>query len=154
MSRITWAIAKDGKEISLLSRWVADRIWPGKNRDFGNCQGMAVIDGENLIGGAIYHNYEEDSGVVEISAASTSPRWLTKETLRVMFQVPFRDWGCQAVVLRVSDEDEALHSILDRYGFERFRIPRLRGRDRAENVFVLTDDAWAANKFNRKNEVH
>jgi len=150
---ITWAVAKRD-EIGLLSKWVADQIWPGQGRDFGNCQGMAVIDGDMLIGGAIYHNFEPEAGVVEISAASTSKRWLTKETLRVLFQIPFRDWNCQAVVLRVSDHDEALHSILFRYGFEQYRIPRLRGREEAENVFVLTDDAWAGNKFNRKNEVH
>jgi hypothetical protein len=44
--------------------------------------------------------------------------------------------------------------MLNAYGFERYRIPRLRGRDEAENVFVLTEENWASNKFNRKNEVH
>jgi hypothetical protein len=150
---ITWAIAKPD-EIGMLSRWVADQIWPGKRRDFGNCQGMAVIEDDTLIAGMIYHNFEPDAGVVEISGAGTSKRWLTKETLRVMFQIPFKDWGCQAVIMRVSDHDPALHSILKRYGFERYVIPRLRGRDENENVFVLTDEAWASNKFNRKNEVH
>lgn len=133
----------------MLSRWVADHIWPGQGRDFGNCRGLAVIQGDQLIGGAIWHNFEPETGVVEISAASVSKRWLTKQTLRVLFSVPFKEWGCQAVVLRVSDHDEALHSILFRYGFERFRIPRLRGRNEAENVFVLTDENWRDNKFNR-----
>lgn len=108
-----------------------------------------MIEDETLIAGMIYHNFEPDAGVVEISGAGTSKRWLTKETLRVLFQIPFKDWGCQAVVMRVSDHDEALHSILTRYGFERYKIPRLRGRDESENVFVLTDEAWASNKFNR-----
>lgn len=137
----------------MLSRWVADQIWPGKRRDFGNCQGMAVIEDETLIAGMIYHNFEPDAGVVEISGAGTSKRWLTKETLRVMFQIPFKDWGCQAVIMRVSDHDPALHSILKRYGFERYVIPRLRGRDENENVFVLTDEAWKNNRFNRRDKV-
>ena len=91
-----------------------------------------------------------DAGVVEISGAGTSRRWLTRKTLRTMFAVPFEEWGCQAVVMRVSDHDDALHRMLRSYGFEKYRIPRLRGRDEAENVFLLTDAAWAANKFNRK----
>ena len=136
-----------------LARWAADTIWPGKNRDFGNCWAMAVMDGDRLICSVIYHNYEPDSGVVEISAGSVSKRWLTRETLRVMFTIPFKDFGCQAVVMRVAEADEPLHRMLGAYGFERYRIPRLRGRDEAENVFVLTDDAWQSNKFNRKNEV-
>jgi hypothetical protein len=146
---ITWAIAK-GDEKRLLAQWVADIIWPGRNSDFGNCQGMAVIENEQVIGGAIWHNFEPDAGVVEISAASTSKRWLTRQTLAVMFGVPFKEWGCQAVVLRVPDHDKPMHRMLKAYGFEHYRIPRLRGRDEAENVFVLTDDAWRASKFNKR----
>ena len=143
---VIWAITK-GRETGLLSRWVAELIWPGKARDFGNCQGLAVVEKGDLIAGVIYHNYEPDAGIVELSGAGTTRRWLTKETLRVMFQIPFTDWGCQAVVMRVADDNEYLHSILGRVGFERYRIPRLRGRDEAENVFVLTEEAWRGNKF-------
>lgn len=150
---ITWAVAKDS-EIKMLSRWVADIIWPGKGKDFGNCQAMAVLEDDQLIAGMIYHNYEPDAAVVEISGAGTTKRWLTKETLRVMFQIPFVDWKCQAVVMRVSSQDKTLHSILKRYGFEHYQIPRLRGRNEPENVFLLTDDAWASNRFNRKSEVN
>lgn len=146
---ITWAIA-DRDQIGPLSRWAADLIWPGKGRDFGNCQGMAVVEGDTLIGAAIWHNFEPDSGVVEISAASTTKRWLNRQTLGVMFGVPFKEWDCQAVVLRVSDSDTPMHRMLNAYGFEHYRIPRLRGRNEAENVFVLTVEAWRANKFNRK----
>lgn len=145
---ITWAFAAPA-EVGPLSRWVANIIWPGKARDFGNCQAMAVIDGETLIAGMVYHNFEPEAGVVEISGAGTSKRWLNRETLRVMFSVPFTEWGCQAVVMRCDPEDAALRRMLTAYGFEMHSIPRLRGRDKAENVFVLTEEAWASNKFNR-----
>jgi len=150
---ITWAIAGPADRPH-LAKWVADLIWPNKRRDFGKCQALAVIDGDTLIAGMIYHNWEPDAGVIEISGAGTDKRWLTRETLRVMFSIPFKEWDCQAVVMRVSDRDEALHRMLTAYGFQRYRIPRLRGRDEAENVFVLTDEAWRSNKFNRKREVH
>lgn len=111
---------------------------------------MAVIENEAVIAGAIWHNYEPDSGVIEISAAATTKRWLTRTTLGVLFGIPFKEWGCQAVVMRVSDHDEALHRMLKAYGFERYRVPRLRGRDEAENVFVLTEENWASNKFQKR----
>lgn len=148
---ITWAIAR-GLNLHRLSEWVAEQIWPGQGRDFGNCQGMGVLEDGVLIAGMIWHNWEPASGVIEISGAGTSKRWLTRETLRVMFSIPFEQWQCQAVVMRVSDTDAALHRMLTAYGFDRYRIPRLRGRGEAENVFVLTDDAWASNKFNRRKE--
>lgn len=139
-----------GIERDMLSKWVADIIWPGKSRDFGNCQAMAVVEDETLIAGIIFHNYEPDSQVIEISAASTSSRWLTRQTLRKMFAYPFEECDCQAVVLRCDPEDAHLRRMLTAYGFKMYVLPRLRGRDKDENVFILTDDAWASNKFQRR----
>ena len=112
------------------------------------------MDGANLAAGLIYHNYDPDAQVIEISGASWVKGWLTKDVLKAMYGYPFIDGGCQAVVQRVSDEDEAQHRMLKAYGAERYRIPRLRGENAAENIFVTTREAWASNKFNRKHEVN
>ncbi len=145
---ITHAFAR-GMERQILARWVAEIIWPGAGRDFGNCQGLAVMEDGERICGVIYHNYEPNAGVIEISAGSTSKRWLTRETLRVMFSYPFEEAGCQVIVMRCDPDDAALRRMLLAYGFELYVLPRLRGRDKHENVFILTDDAWASNKFNK-----
>lgn len=145
---IEWAFAR-GADIKPLSLWVANIIWPGKNRDFGNCQAMAVMEDGELIAGIVYHNWEPDAGIVEISGAGTSKRWLTRQTLRAMFAIPFEQWGCQCVLMRVDPDDHALTRMLKAYGFELYVIPRLRGRDKNEHVFILTDEAWRENKFNR-----
>lgn len=150
---MTWAFT-EGADTDRLSLLVADRIWPGQGKDFGNCRAIAVMRGDELAAGLIYHNYDEAAGVIEISAASWIKGWLTRSVLGVMYSYPFEDCGCQAVVQRVPDEDLAQHRMLKAYGFERYRIPRLRGRDKAENVFILTDEAWRANSFNRKHEGH
>lgn len=133
----------------MLSLWVADQIWPGKGRDFGNCQALAVLDDGELMAGMIYHNYEPEAGVIEISGAGTSSRWLTRNTLRKMFAYPFEECRCQAVVMRCDPSDEPLRRMLLSYGFDMYEIPRLRGRNKSENVFLLTDDAWRGNRFNR-----
>lgn len=146
---IEWSFAKGRADKLALSLWVANIIWPGKGREFGNCQAMAVMEDGELIAGIVFHNWEPDAGVIEISGAGTSKRWLTRQTLRAMFSVPFEQWGCQCLVMRVDPDDAALTRMLTAYGFELFVIPRLRGRDKAEHVFVLTDDSWKANKFNR-----
>jgi len=145
---ITYAFAR-GMERQILSRWVAEIIWPGTGRDFGNCQAMAVMEDGERICGIIYHNYEPNAGVIEISAGSTSKRWLTRETLKAMFAYPFEEADCQAIVMRCDPDDAALRRMLLAYGFELYVLPRLRGRDKDENVFILTDDAWASNRFNR-----
>lgn len=146
--RFTWAFTTP-EETEALSRLVADRIWPTKGRSFGECLGIAVMEGPTLAAGLIYHNYDPDARVIEISGAAWSKGWLTRDVLKAMYGYPFIDCGCQAVVQRVSDEDTAQHRMLTSYGAVRYRIPRLRGIDAAENIFVTTKEAWASNKFNR-----
>lgn len=147
MIRTLWA--EDDRQRRLIVAWVANQIWPGQGRDFGACQGLAVLDGNELIAGIIYHNYHPDAAVMELSSASIDKRWLTRPVLKAMFEYPFIECHCQAVVLRVADENKHMHRIAKAYGFEHYVIPRLRGRDANENVFVLTDDAWKSNRFNR-----
>lgn len=151
--RFAWAYTT-GDDTEALSRLVADRIWPTKGRSFGECRGIAIIENGNLAAGLIYHNYDPDAHVIEISGAAWVKGWLTRDVLKVMYGYPFIDCGCQAVVQRVPDEDEAQHRMLKAYGAERHRIPRLRGAEAAENIFLTTREAWASNKFNRREAAH
>lgn len=147
--RFTWRYTV-GDETEKLARLVADRIWPGKGKDFGKCQAIAVfLYDDELAAGLIYHNWDPDAAIIEISGASWANGWLTRPVLAAMYGYPFIDCGCQAVVQRVSDEDTAQHRMLKAYGAEHYRIPRLRGRDKAENIFVTTREAWQSNKFSR-----
>ena len=151
--RIEWAA--DERQKALLSKWVAKFIWPnGGHSGFGNCQAMAIIEGNDLIAGCIFYNWDPECGVIEISAASTDKRWMSRPILKEMFEFVFLGCHCQAVVMRISDENKPMHRIAKAYGFEQYVIPRLRGRNANENVFVLTDDAWKTNRWNRKTEVH
>ena len=64
-----------------------------------------------------------------------------------MFDFPFDIAGCQAVVMRVDPENARLERILKVCGFSRHVLPRLRGRGRAEAVYILGDDVWKAGKL-------
>lgn len=150
--RFTWGLAEKGEDTDRLAFLVADKIWPGKGYDFGPCRGIAVVNGDQLAAGIIYHNYDPEAEILEISASAFMPGWLTRHVLKAMFDFPFVNCGCQAVVHRVPDEDQAQHRMLTSYGHIHYRIPRLRGRDKAENIFVLTREAWASNAFNKRRE--
>lgn len=150
--RFTWAFT-NAVDTETLSRLVADRIWPTKGRDFGECKGIAVLEDGKLAAGLLYHNYDPDAHVIEISGAAWVKGWLTRDVLKAMYGYPFIDCDCQAVIQRVSDHDTAQHRMLTAYGAIRYRIPRLRGEDEAENIFLTTREAWSSNRFNRKHEV-
>lgn len=121
----------------------------GLPRGFGNCKAIGVIDDDgHLVGGMVYHNWSPETGVIEMSAASTTPRWLTRPVLQAVFAYPF-EIDCQMVVIRVSENDKRLYRQLTSYGFKPHEIPRLRGRGESEIIFTLTDDDWKRGKFMR-----
>ena len=131
--------------------FVARRIW-GKEKPFFGNTAMGVVDGERLVAGLVFQNFDDEAGVIEISAASDSKRWLTRPVLFDMFSYVFTQLGCQAVVLRCDPENTRLGRILTAYGFDRHDIPRLRGRNKTEALFILGDDVWRANGFHKENE--
>ncbi|GHA15126.1 hypothetical protein GCM10007989_07350 [Devosia pacifica] len=133
-----------------LAAWCARQI--GYSRVWGHCRALGVFDDEKLVAAAIYHNWQPEAGVIEISTAAITPRWLTRKVLHELFAYPFDRLGYQLVVLRISanrGEDRGICRMCRAFGFEEYRIPRLRGRDEDELIFTLTDDAWRASRFEK-----
>lgn len=110
---------------------------------------MLVADDDRILAGVLFHNWQPGNGVIQISAASDSKRWLTRPILKDMFSYAFAEIGAQAVVACM-DAGRPLARIFEAYGFTKHEIPRLRGRDKAEAVMVLGDDQWKANGFHKE----
>ena len=103
----------------------------------------------------MYHNWDPEAGVIELSgAALPGVNWLTRETLKRMFQFPFLQCNCQMVVQRTPADDRRLLGILAAYGYDLVAVPRLFGRNRDGVICCLTREAWAGNKFNRRLKHH
>lgn len=130
-----------------VSQWVANQPPFDAVLGFGNCTAIGwSIDGV-LVAGTVFHNYDKKAGIIELSSASKDPRWLSRDTLRLMFSYPFDQLDCQMVVLRVAEKNDRMRGIAKRFGFTEYIIPRLRGRSEAECVQTLTYEQWAASPF-------
>lgn len=137
----------DGME-NALALWAARRIWPERDdawRDIAaKARVMAVYDDAHLLAVVVYHNWDPKAGVIEISGAAESPRWLTRFVLKSLYAYPFDLLGCQMVVQRNAASNARVNGILARLGFRNHRIPRLRGRDEDEIIWTLTVEDWRA----------
>lgn len=127
--------------------WVAQRI-PGCERGFG--EAAALVVGSPVVAVVLFHNYSPEAGVMEMSAAAESPRWMTRPVISAMHRYIFEDARCQMAVLRVSENNKRMLRIAERFGYTPYRIPRLRGRHEAEVVLTLSDDDWKVSRFNGK----
>ena len=142
---ILWAWPGDALYAPLVD-FITTRIW-GQPKDMTDGTVLAVAEDNRIIGACLFHNWQPDEGVIELTSASISPRWLSRPVLRVMFGYAFDQLGCQAAVMRVDPANTRMCRIASAFGFQRYDIPRLRGRDKAEALFILGDDEWRSGKF-------
>ncbi|AGA64767.1 hypothetical protein B488_07750 [Liberibacter crescens BT-1] len=147
--KIIWGGAGAPEINAAIERFVKQRI-PGCSGGWDRFTSMGVVHDNALIAGIIYHNYCPDAQVIELSGAADHKIWLNRHVLREMYRYPLEELKCQAVIHRIPDEDDAQHRMLLTLGGLRYRIPRLRGPSAAENIYVITREAWSNNKFNQK----
>jgi RimJ/RimL family protein N-acetyltransferase len=114
-----------------------------------NLKAIGIADDDNeLIAGLVYFNYHPEAGTIEISIdAVPKRRWLTPETLAVMFQYPFLDCGCQMLITKTSARSEHVMRMLASMNFGLIRIPRAGGRDEDGILALLTYEDWLDSKF-------
>ena len=128
-----------------VARWVCGQIPPyDPDRGFGNCRAIGWVDGGDLVAGTVFHNHEPSAGVIELTSASVTPRWLTRPVINTMFGYVFDRCGCQMALMRVSDRNARMCSIARRFGFADALIRRLYSADEDGHVFTLTREEWLA----------
>lgn len=134
-----------------VGSWVASRI-ANCVRGFGPSSAIGIEDEGNLIAGVVYHDYSPESGVIEISAASESKKWLSRPNLYVIFSYPFDQLKVQMVVMRTEASNKqsngrGIERISKSYGFSQINIPRLYGRAKDGILHTLTEEAWRSNGY-------
>lgn len=132
-----------------LGDFASMAIW-GELGRFDRFCSIGVSNGTEIIAAIIYHNYDPDNGVVEMSAGSTSPRWMNRRVLAEILDFPFDKLACQCIVARHDETAAHLRRMWGEVGAVEHIIPRVRGRGKpAEVVSVLTQEAWLSSKFKR-----
>lgn len=132
----------------VVAEWIAARL--GQTGFAGYfMSAIGVVENGELVGATAFHNYYPNEGVIEMTSASASSRWLTRGMIKAIFTYVFDYLGCQMVVMRVSANNSRMLNIGNRFGFNSYTIPRLRGKSEDEVIFTLTDDQWRDSKFKR-----
>src|SRR5215831_21105131 len=87
---------------------------------------IGMIDEQGrLVAGLVYHNYDPESGTIEISGgALPGVHWLTARTIARFYGYPFLQLGCQMIYQRTPAENERLLGMLAAYNYSFIKIPR------------------------------
>lgn len=138
-------------ENELVARWVASQRPFNPEMGWGNYKAIGWVEDGVLIAGTVFNNWDTKAGIIEMSTAAQSPRWMTRPVLNTMFQYVFEACACQMVVMRVSDKNTQMCTIARRFGFADALIRRLYGKDEDGHVFTLTKEEWAAHRMRNTN---
>ena len=109
---------------------------------------MGIFKNKKLIAAIVFHGWQPEYGVIEISAAATNAAWLSKRTIREIMAVCFDQHGCQQIVSRMATDNSRAIQIYEFLGFQKVLLPNMRGSGKHEWLMLLTKDQWATHRLN------
>jgi RimJ/RimL family protein N-acetyltransferase len=73
-----------------IANWVAQRLgFDG----FGPCTAIGIMLGDEFVAGAVYHDYQPKFKTIQMSIATTTPRWASRGRIRALLAYPFDQLG-------------------------------------------------------------
>jgi len=94
-----------------VAHWVGREL----HEEFTDCRAIGFARNGALIGGVVYHNYREPS--IEMSIATTDPKWCTRSILKQCFTYPFKQLGVKRITTLVDAENQPVRAFNERLGF-------------------------------------
>jgi len=140
--RLVWGHTAD------VAAFVSKLIW-GDGRGFSSeHQAAGIINRDGyIVGGVVFHNWNPWAGTIELSAAATTAKWLTRRIITQILAYPFIKCGCQMIMGQTEKNNRRDRRLMCGIGFSEQHIERLFGRDNDGILQTLTDDEWKAGVY-------
>lgn len=132
-----------------LSKWLRRRVPHFYPSEGVKCVG--VIRNNKLVAAVAYSGFfpgnEHWSPDVEMTAAADTPRWWSRSVGADLLGIPFRQFGCERVTLRVRKKDKRTRRFVEGIGFKLEGILRRALRSDDACLYGLTKADWERGKY-------
>lgn len=133
---------------SAVAAWTAERIPHVRGGGFGPCAAIGVANGDRLLAGVVYHDYQPDCGTVQISMAAVNPRWAKREIIAGLLAYPFLQMGCYKVWTAIPADNALAIRVNIHIGFTREAVLAHHfGKDRHCVICRMTKPAFERRFF-------
>lgn len=132
----------------MMGAFVSQRIW-GHNDGFQRFASMAVARGTTIIGGVVFHDWDERSGYIAMSAAGDKSRWLTRQVVNDFMVFCFDMMHCQIAVSRTDSKNKESLALCRKIFMQEYPIQRMAGRDKDLHLFTITEEQWRLHPLNK-----
>ncbi len=119
-------------------------------------EAIGLEKGGDLIAGVVYTDYNESDGDLQLHIAATTPRWCTKNTIRMFLDYPFNQLDCVRVTCLCAADNLRIATFLDGIGFTREGVLRKAfGRKVDAIIFgMLKEDCYWLDKDFKHGQVN
>lgn len=135
------------KEIAAWVSWQLQKIGEGSYA-FSPFTAIGVARGSRIVAGIIYSNFRHAN--LEMTMASTDPRWASRENIRALLAYPFVQLDCRRVTCLVKATNQPVRAFLRRLGFVEEGICREVFDDLSDAVILgmlRKDCRWIAEEY-------
>jgi RimJ/RimL family protein N-acetyltransferase len=122
---------KDGLVADFVRKLVPNLI----NTQWEMYATLGVLHDNELVGGVVYHNFNQLAGDIEITAAFSTPRWLTRNVMRHVLGYPMYQLNLNRCTARTARSNHSARDFLERLGFKVEGVQR-RAHDGAEDAML------------------
>lgn len=127
-----------------VAAWVAAQI--GMSRGFLKPRSLGVFDARGQIAaGVVFHDWNPEQSLIELSAAATDRRWLTRSVAQAAFGYAFGI--ARMAVTRTRETNRPVRRIWRALGASEHVIPQMWADDEAMILFTLRPEQWRASRL-------
>lgn len=120
-----------------IAQWCGDQLGI---KDFGPCSAIGVARDGKIVAGAVFHQFRFPN--IEITFATTTPRWATRETIAAIMAYPFVQLKCRRLTAITEALNQPARAFLSRFGFTQEGYhPHTFAADDAVTYGLLREDA-------------
>ncbi|QDP49732.1 MAG: hypothetical protein Unbinned6284contig1004_1 [Prokaryotic dsDNA virus sp.] len=115
-----------------IYNWVVSSLDNGE--EYPNDLTLGLLHGNIIIGGVIYSKVNED---VFLSIYTTSPKWCSKKTLSILFDIPFSIFDAKKAKCAVSKDNKSINKLLKGLGLQQEHLKRARADGSLGKLFSI-----------------
>ena len=142
---LSLALGRDAE----IARWVGRRLGI---EEFGPAAAIGVVEDGTLVAGIVYSGWRDRPGALEMSIASTSPRWCRRWVLEAAFRYPFEQLGARRVQATVRRGNGTARRFVERLGFRYEGMAREAwptGEDAAVYSMLRRECRWTGDRHGK-----
>ena len=115
--------------------WVSERLSGFNSNDFKPCSTLGIMRDGQLVAGLIFNNFRKKSRDIHLTIAADTPAWISRGSLRVIFNYIFVQLGCIRTTIIIAKSNKRARKLALGLGYQ-YEGKMRKGFDGLEDAVI------------------